>query len=81
MEIYLGAGSGTNLENDLCILWHLCLIMFFLVILNGPDSLLVLVIKHLHFFVGKLGISYPIIMHIYEIMYASSLYIDVIRNS
>lgn len=50
MEIYLGAVSGINLENDLCILWHLCLIMFFLVILNGPDSLLALVIKPLQFF-------------------------------
>lgn len=49
MEIYLGAVSGINLENDLCILWHLCLIMFFLVILNGPDSLLALVIKTLQF--------------------------------
>lgn len=49
MEIYLGAVSGTNLENDLCILWHLCLIMFSLVILSGPDSLLALVIKPLQF--------------------------------
>lgn len=49
MEIYLGAVSGTNLENDLCILWHLYLIMFFLVILNGPDSLLASVIKPLQF--------------------------------
>lgn len=76
MEIYLGAVSGINLENDLCILWHLCLIMFFLVILNGPDSLLALVIKPLQFFVGKLGISYPIIMRVYGIMYASSLCLD-----
>lgn len=45
MEIYLGAVSGTNLENDLCVLWHLCLIMFFLVILSGCDSLLASVVK------------------------------------
>lgn len=31
-------------------------------------------------FVGELGISYPIIMHIYGIMYAASLYIDGIRK-
>ena len=39
MKIYLGAVSGTNLENDLCVLWHLCLIMFFLVIRSGCDFL------------------------------------------
>lgn len=48
MEIYLGVVFGINLENDFCILWYLCLIMFFLVIFNGFDLFFVfLVIKFL----------------------------------